>query len=121
MSPAIPLASAIKKLSAHRPVTRLRRQLVDDKTWYNSDHYKTFRLPVGIDDMIHAHDPLPQFGVSAILGFTRNTGEKPFKPRDAKIVDLLRSELRLRWLTAAEKPQPKLTPRLSQILSHLLG
>jgi DNA-binding CsgD family transcriptional regulator len=115
-----PLTPAIQKLS-HRPVTRLRRQLVDDKTWYNSDHYKTMRVPMGIDDMIHAHDPLPQFGVSAILDFTRNTGEKPFQPRDAKIVDLLRSELRLRWLTAAEKPQPKLTPRLSQILTHLLG
>jgi DNA-binding CsgD family transcriptional regulator len=117
-----PLTPEIEKLK-HRPVTRLRRQLVDDATWYNSTTYKTRRLPAGMDDMIHAHDPLPEFGVSAILGFTRATGAKPYDLHDARIVDLLRSELRHRWLSALADKSPKvpLSTRHQQLLLHLKG
>ncbi len=117
-----PMTPEIAKL-AHRPVTRLRRQLVDDETWYNCTAYKTRRVPAGMDDSIHAHDPLPQFGVSAILGFTRAIGDRPYDLHDARMVDLLRSELRHRWLSALEDKSPKvsLSTRHQQLLLLLKG
>jgi DNA-binding CsgD family transcriptional regulator len=119
---ADPMNAGIERLR-HRPVTVLRRQLVDDETWYNSISYKTRRAAAGMDDAIHAHDPLPQFGVSAILGFTRAVGDKPYDLHDARIVDLLRSELRHRWLSSlADKlPNVALSTRHKQLLLHLKG
>jgi DNA-binding CsgD family transcriptional regulator len=119
---ADPMNAGIEKLR-HRPVTLTRRQLVDDETWYNSHSYKTRRAPAGMDDSIHAHDPLPQFGVSAILGFTRAVGEKPYDLHDARMVDLLRSELRHRWLSslAANSAKVPLSTRHQQLLVLLKG
>jgi DNA-binding CsgD family transcriptional regulator len=116
-----PLTPVIGRL-ADRPVTLLRRQMVNDDVWYNSVSYKGWRKPMGVDDIIHSHDPLPQFGVMAVLGFTRLRGDPPFEQRDAKIVDLLRAELSHRWINAAAAPKNEpLTTRQQQLLAHLKG
>ena len=59
----------------------------------------------------------------SVLGFTRAMGDKPFELRQARAVDLLRAELRHRWITAAaqDASSPPLTTRHQQLLAHLRG
>jgi DNA-binding CsgD family transcriptional regulator len=117
-----PVTPVVARL-AHKPTTLLRRQMVDDDTWYNSGAYKRWREPMGIDDIVHSHDPLPQFGVMSVMGFARAFDEKPFTARERKIVDFVREELRHRWITmkAAIEEQKPLTSRQQQLLTHLRG
>jgi DNA-binding CsgD family transcriptional regulator len=86
-----PLALGIS--NASRPgqvVTRARRQLVEDKAWYQSEHVDEYRHPSGLDDCIYSIFVGPR--MSRCLSMHRPWNGKPFTERDRALVHVLHTE-----------------------------
>jgi len=115
-----PLAALV---SEGRHVVRTRRQLADDETWYNSAYTKTYFLRHGIEHPMYAVTPLGDRGYTAVCLF-RFTGHPPFSDRQARIAEIVTTEVR--WLSDNAVPSRyadavvDLTPRLRSVLALLL-
>src|SRR5262245_58554874 len=67
--------------------TRLRSEIIDDKTWYGSQGGKRW-LKAGLDHFVMSFCPLEGAAYSTI-GLHRRTGDANFSQRERSIVDVL--------------------------------
>jgi DNA-binding CsgD family transcriptional regulator len=109
-----------------RRYSRTRRQLVEDRAWYGTDHFE-LRRRAGLDDCITSSVPLPgpAPGWCQIFMLMRQNGQ-PFSPVERRVADLFHAELGRVWggdaaTYAAAAPETGLSPRLRQVLSCLLA
>jgi hypothetical protein len=113
-----PIARAMRT----RYCTPIRRHVVDDRTWYRSEHVQEFRRAARVDDFIYG-GYLADDGDHA-LGFSlhRAWGDRPFTERERRLVDAFHHECG--WLYERPDPVPpavlaELPPRLRETLSGL--
>ena len=117
-----PVFRALQKLRGQL-VTRARRQLVSDSTWYRSAAWNDYHRPAHIDDRLMS---VYQFTDNAlnVISLHRAPGEREFSSREQRLVSFFHEELgRLigHALVSATEPSPdKLSPRLRQTLACLL-
>jgi DNA-binding CsgD family transcriptional regulator len=117
-----PVFRALRKLRG-RLVTRARRQLVSDSTWYRSAAWNDYHRPAHIDDRLMS---VYQFAdnVVNVISLHRAPGEREFSSRERRLVSFFHEELGPligHALMSATEPSPdKLSPRLRQALACLL-
>jgi DNA-binding CsgD family transcriptional regulator len=119
---ADPIFRALQRIPG-RLVTRTRRQLVSDATWYRSRAWE-YRRPIGMDEELTSVYRVSEDGLIAVLALHRAVGDKGFSAREQRLVSFFVAELcRLvgNSLVSATEPGPdKLAPRLRQTLACLL-
>lgn len=113
-------------LKAHAPsVTRARRQIWDDASWYRSHAYNERHKPAGIDDSIISICRVPGTSRSSSLWLHREVGASPFGRREWYLLDLAHRELARRIggaLASTLQPSPAtLTRRQRETLELLLA
>jgi DNA-binding CsgD family transcriptional regulator len=118
-----PIFRALQRVR-QRHVTRTRRQLVSDRTWYRSTAYNDYLRPVHLDDRVTSLYQLPDRGVVNVVVVCRAPGERPFSPREQRLLNFFHAELGAligRAVVSASEPRPDtLSPRLRQTLICLL-
>jgi DNA-binding CsgD family transcriptional regulator len=104
-------------------VTRTRRQLVSDHTWYRSPAYE-YRRPANLDNQLTSICSIAGGPEFSVITLSRSPGEREFSPREQRLLSFFHQELgRLigRSLVSATEPNPdSLSPRLRQTLACLL-
>lgn len=117
--PLMPAWSRIGGLSA----IRSRRQLVDDRAWYESPHYRDYYRHSGSDHPVLSRCRLPT-GQHMLVNVWRQAGRRAFTIRELDLLRLLHREVaalygtRLAPLTGSK--DPALTPRIRQVLGLLV-
>lgn len=87
--PAVQAISRLRRIL----VTRVREQLIDDRTWYGSVHFNEFRKPSGIDHFIMSFHALDDAQTVNAIGLFRPLDAPPFSLRERHIVHLFHREL----------------------------
>jgi DNA-binding CsgD family transcriptional regulator len=99
-------------------------QLIDDRTYHNSEHFNQWIRPMGIDDCVIGAHRKPGAGVSFVMTVHRPLGAAPFERRHCCLTRLLLDELiPLIGTALAAGGEPRLlslSPRLRQTLLCLL-
>src|SRR5262249_13172431 len=109
----------------------LRRDLVDDRTWYRSPHIAEFARGLDADDVAAAVVPIGG-GAEMIVSATRAWGERRFSGRERELLRLITTHAR--WLgrrhanpigdrrgrLRVEGVRARLAPRLRALLELLL-
>ena len=108
-----------------RLVTRTRRQLVSDSTWYRSAAWTDYHRPTGIDDrLVSVYQVSDRDSIFNAITVHRAPLEREFSPREARLLRFFHGELGPligRALVSATEPGPDaLSPRLRQTLACLL-
>ena len=104
-------------------ITRTRRDMVSDDGWYDSNHFKLYRAPLGVDEYVYSIFPLRD-GLFSAVGLHRKLGREAFDARQRRLAHILISEVR--WLHLAGVPDdtgetvPELSPRLRTVFGLLL-
>jgi DNA-binding CsgD family transcriptional regulator len=124
--PAIPPFIRLMKRKSFFTVNR--RQRVEDAVWYSSWHVNEIRRAARLDDAIcsNARIVLPKAGIHVhVLAMHRPWGERPFEPKQLRLVHLFHDELRRFWQTNPAARESGvfagLAPRLRQTLTGLLA
>jgi DNA-binding CsgD family transcriptional regulator len=116
-------AAWVREIQHGRLITRVRRDMVDDQTWYASDSYALYQKTVGIDDYLCSVYPLGE-GIFSTVGFHREIGRACFSSRDRRLAHIVASEIP--WLHREGVPLdsgdrvPELSPRLRTVFGLLL-
>jgi DNA-binding CsgD family transcriptional regulator len=110
---------ATKAAGAFFTVTR--EQLVDDRTWYRSEHVQDFRRVARVDSCIYTAARSSSTGATC-LSIHRPWGARPFSERERLLVDAFHQECR--WLHAPSRTVDGallrgLGPRLRETLQAL--
>jgi len=118
-----PIFRAMRHLRG-RHVTRTRRQVVSDASWYGSATWNDYHRPIGIDDQLTSVYQLSESGAINVIALHRGHGEPGCSPRQQRLMGFFHEELgRMigRSLVSATEPRPDtLSPRLRQTLACLL-
>ncbi len=105
-------------------VTRTRRQLISDATWYRSVAWNDYHRPTKIDDRLMSVYQTSDAGAVSIISLHRSPDEREFSPREQRLLNFFHGELgRLigRSLVSLSEPSPdNLSPRLRQTLACLV-
>ena len=104
-----------------RFVTRTRRQMVDDATWYAAPAVNVARRAGNVDDFVCTTVVIRPGAIQGFIAY-RPWGAVPFGERERRIARLLHVQL-LRRMVVPEPPgnAPQLSPRLKQTLELLLA
>ena len=114
------LAALDKPLTS---LTRCRRQLADDSTWYNSTAFCDYHRPSGTDDGMMSVVAL-ETGLVHGLALFRPPRERRFTSRHVRLLHLFHAELAPYLLSdlapPGQDPISRLSPRQQQVLACLL-
>lgn len=107
-----------------RSVSLTRDQLVDQRTWYASDHVNVVRRTADSDAFVLSQQVIPELGIKQVFQVSRSWKDAtPFEPRHRRIVRLVHQELGRLWQRDLEhqrnNPINQLPPRLRQTLDLL--
>jgi len=106
-------------------VTRCRRQLLDDDTWYRHPCYQDYFRPADNDDTVISVQRRDDRNEAVLLNANRCVGDRPFGTRELLLIDLTTHELTrrigTRLCTRRHKSMHGLTPRQRQTLERLLA
>jgi DNA-binding CsgD family transcriptional regulator len=104
--------------------TRRRTELVDDRTWYGSEAYNEWCIPMGFDDVLISRNAQSKSQLSLTISVHRAIRAPGFGRRQRQLVQLLQQETaRLIGTALAAPGEPSLlalSPRLRQTLVSLL-
>lgn len=117
-----PSISALARQTTSAMGTFTREQLLDDRTWYGSEHVQRFRHPARVDSFLYGiYAP----GGDTAAGFSlhRTWGDRAFSERERRLVDVLHRACA--FLHAPPERSPAilqgLSPRLRDTLRGLAG
>jgi DNA-binding CsgD family transcriptional regulator len=120
---ADPVFRALQQLPG-RLVTRTRRQLISDSTWYRSLAWHDYHRLSKIDNRLVSVYQVSDDGVSSVISLHRAPGEREFSPREQRLLRFFHAELGPligRSLVSAMEPNlDTLSPRLRETLACLL-
>lgn len=121
--PAPDTAAWVREISRGDHITRVRRDMIDDQSWYGSSNYMLYQKTVGIDDYLCSVYPMGE-GMYSTVGFHRMAGRSGFTPVQRRLTHIVVSEVPwLHWAGVPEDPGesvPGLTPRLRTVFGLLL-
>src|SRR5438105_13119116 len=111
-------------LTRPRPPTvlRLRPQLADDRRWHSSMLFNEYRRVGDIDDCLNSAVDLAG-GLTDVISLSRALRDRPFRARDASLLELLHAALRPLLGTSLRIAGPSardLPPHLRHVLTGLL-
>lgn len=84
-------------LNPQRSMVQLRREFVDDATWYRSPLVNHYYRPGGCDDILYSRQFVPVSSCVDMITLRRAWGDKPFDLRSKRIVALFHTELSRLW------------------------
>ncbi len=90
-------ATALLIERAGQPLTRLRRELVEDAAWYRSRNFDRYHRGGGCDDLIISHQVAPVPNCMDMITLRGAYGDRPFDWRGKQIVALFHAELSRLW------------------------
>ena len=101
--------------------TRVRKQLMpDDTTWYQSEHFADYCVPMQIDDLIWSNIFLPgERRAHGINIYRSRDNRRPYSERERRRVQLFHVELGRLWFKPQTAPSDKLPRRLRETLEFL--
>jgi DNA-binding CsgD family transcriptional regulator len=101
--------------------TYMRRELIGDAEWYDSDHVRKVRKAIGVDDVLLAINRLTNEHHYALLSLHRTPQAGRFTQRERTMLELVHSQTA--WLYSMQEDNGKtsLAPRLRNTLQHLLA
>jgi DNA-binding CsgD family transcriptional regulator len=106
-----------------KSLTRSRRQLAEDRTWYRSAAFSEYLCPSGVDDGMMSLVVLANAKAHGIALF-RPPRERRFSARDRSLLDLFHSELGPYLTTElappGQSPISRLSRRQQQVLACLV-
>jgi hypothetical protein len=118
-----PVFCALQRLCG-RLVTRTRRQLISDSTWYRSTAWQDYHRPANIDDRLLSVYQISPDGDVSVVTLHRAPREREFSPREQRLLNFFHGEIgRLighSLVSATEPSLARLSPRLRQTLTCLL-
>ena len=118
-----PIHQAMNKLPG-KLITRTRRQLVSDASWYRSATFNEYFRVGGIDHQLVSVFQVSDDGATSIVALNRRLGERDFSPRERRLLNFFHAELgRLiggPLVGATDPSASRLSPRLQQTLACLL-
>ena len=118
-----PVFSALQSLTGGL-VTRSRRKLVSDASWYRSVTWCDYHRPARIDDRLISVFQISDDGLSSIITVHRAPRERGFSPRELRLFSFFHGELGplvgRSLVSATESSLSKLTPRVRQTLACLI-
>ena len=118
-----PIFAALAKVPG-RQITRTRRQLVVDATWYRSPAFQDYRRPARIDHELTSICQVSDEGAISAISLDRMIRDRDFSAREQLLVEFFHSELGPLIggsLVSATEPAPdRLSLRLRQTLACLL-
>ena len=106
-----------------RVITFTRREAVADADWFNSEHYKQLRQPLGIGPTLYIKIVAQSIARETLVMLNRLAGEEAFTERDAYLTDLCLSEMAWPFTPEMNYVDPaieKLQPRLKKVMKLLL-
>jgi DNA-binding CsgD family transcriptional regulator len=106
-----------------RVITFTRREAVADADWFNSDHYKQIREPLGMGPTLYIKIVAQSIGRETLVMLCRPAGGDAFTERDAYLTDLCLSEMAWPFTPEMNYVDPKveqLQPRLKKVMKLLL-
>lgn len=107
-----------------QPKIFVRREVVQDRMWYGSDHYNEVSRLMGIDDRMYVALPFDEQGGIVGIGLHRARGHKAFGLRERRAAALLGPTLRSlarQSVYGSAPPLPPLPLRLRETLEQLLA
>jgi DNA-binding CsgD family transcriptional regulator len=118
-----PIHRAIERLPG-KLVTRTRRDLVSDTSWYRSATFNEYFRVGRIDHRLASLFQVSNDGACSIIALNRALGDRDFSPRERRLLNFFHAELgRLIGGPLAGSADPgvvRLSPRLRQTLACLL-
>lgn len=84
MDPSFPII--VQRFTSGNFDTFTRQDILTDKEWYESAHYKKYRLEAGIDHFIYQGHKINETLVHG-TGLVRKVGREPFTEREVHIYD----------------------------------
>jgi DNA-binding CsgD family transcriptional regulator len=118
-----PLFQALERVPGSL-VTRTRRQLISDASWYRSPAFNEYRRKAHVDHQLTSMSQISRQGAISMLVVHRSVGERNFSAREQRLLHFFHQELTPligRALVSATEPTPNdLSRRLRQTLSCLL-
>lgn len=87
-SPLIEHMPMVELLRQQTHITRRRHELVPDEAWFESNSYKLYRKPMGLNEFVYSLRKLPDSLFSGV-GFHRNDGRAAFTEDQAALVHAL--------------------------------
>lgn len=76
---------------------RLRREMVDESTWYRCPTADQYHRAAGVDDVLYSRQVVPMARSVDMITLRRPWGDKPFNRRCKRIVALFHAELARLW------------------------
>jgi DNA-binding CsgD family transcriptional regulator len=118
------IEQALGPVIAEGSVSLSRPMIVPDKLWYQSDFYKRYVQPVGMDEWAVSFRLAPQLDSIVMIGGNRKLGADPVSIRTVKLLGILGEELTpllgTRLSLKNQVSKAGLTPRQRQTLELLL-
>ena len=118
-------SEAVLRPSVQGHFTRLRHELIDDRTWYAGPMFRQHLEPAGLDDFIASIYPLGTHVWSGTY-FSHAVGQPHFTSRERAIVHLVLNNVD--WVhrdgsdvSANSDELVELPPRPRQVLVHLIN
>ena len=118
-----PIVRAIEKRPG-KLITRTRRQLVTDLSWYRSVAFERYYRAGGVDHTLVSAFQVSDDGAASIFTLHRPLGERDFSARETRLLNFFHAELgRLiggPLVAATDSGVDQLSPRLRETLACLL-
>jgi hypothetical protein len=88
---------SLQFLKVRQSYVRLRREFVDDSTWYSSPTVDRYHRGGGCDDVLYSRRVVPLARSVDMITLRRPWGDKPFSRRSKRLVALFHAELARLW------------------------
>ena len=122
-TPMDPCGPHLVSLPAGTDVARLRRELIPDDAWYQSDHFNMVRNPMHLDDAVYSRVPSRR-GTHFALCLLRPKGDTPFTERHQKMLALFNEHAKNLYRLedpVEQSPLGRLAPRLRPVAMRFLA
>jgi DNA-binding CsgD family transcriptional regulator len=99
--------------------TCARQELVDDATWYASNHFKKIYEANHWDQTLYSQVVISPPGLIAGIGLARAIGKPAFSPEDVAVVRFVHQELARLWRRPEPLPVDSLPARQREVLNGI--
>ena len=120
LAPHPALRALMQRFGGRSTLTARRRDLVEDGSWYDDPFFEEHYRTCGLDDAVFSARQIRP-GQVCRVSVVRAAGDRPFSEEERNAVEFFHEQLaHLERKTAAQRGEPRLTPRERDVLRGLL-